>query len=245
VNAMAAIDAFEIKSLNLASINGSSSTAKKSAGLMVTVQQILTARLKALSGRRSSNLTPGPTLNAEPRGKIAGFNTKLDLVFIDTGLFGSNARYHVRDVPIRIPAVARNHAPPGTSIVRAERMSPAFVKYHLDDGRVLHRFVRPEPHADPHDHPWSFETTILSGGYIEEVFTFQPDGAWRSAFVDRHPHSRHWIDASHIHRIVALPLGESWTLVRAGPHERKTMFWRFGDTVQQRAWNARRWSHYR
>jgi hypothetical protein len=34
---MAAIDAFEIKSLNLASINGSSSTAKKSAGLMVTV----------------------------------------------------------------------------------------------------------------------------------------------------------------------------------------------------------------
>jgi hypothetical protein len=86
VNAMAAIDAFEIKSLNLALINGSSSTAKKSAGLMVTVQQILTARLKALSGRRSSNLTPGPTLNAEPRGKIAGFNTKLDLVFIDTTL---------------------------------------------------------------------------------------------------------------------------------------------------------------
>lgn len=91
MNAMAAIDAFEIKSLNLALINGSSSTAKKSAGLMVTVQQILTARLKALSGRRSSNLTPGPTLNAEPRGKIAGFNTKLDLVFIDTGLLGSNA----------------------------------------------------------------------------------------------------------------------------------------------------------
>jgi hypothetical protein len=147
-------------------------------------------------------------------------------------------------VPIRIPAIARDNAPPGTSIVRGERMSPAFIKYHLDDGGALHRFVRPEPHADPHDHPWSFETTILSGGYVEEVFTFHPDGSWRSAWVEREPGSRHWIEASHIHRIVALPLGECWTLVRAGPHERKTMFWRFGDTVQHRAWNARRWSHY-
>ncbi len=148
-------------------------------------------------------------------------------------------------VPIRIPAVARAKAPLGTTIVRAERMSPAFIKYHLDDGCALHRFVRPEPHADPHDHPWSFETTILAGGYVEEVFTFQPGGTWRIALVERPPGTRHWIEASHIHRIVALPLGESWTLVRAGPPERNTMFWRFGDTVQRRAWNARRWSPYR
>jgi hypothetical protein len=169
---------------------------------------------------------------------------KFDLRIVDTGLLGRDAQYHVGCVPIRIPAVARKNAPQGTSIVRVERMSPAFIKYHLDDGGALHRFVRPEPHADPHDHPWSFETTILSGGYLEEVFTFKPDGSWRSACVEREPGSRHWIEASHIHRIVALPLGECWTLVRAGPHERKTMFWRFGDTVQHRAWNARRWSHY-
>ena len=145
----------------------------------------------------------------------------------------------------RIPSVAHDHAPPGTAIVRVERMSPAFVKYHLDDGRALHRFVRPEPHAHPHDHPWSFETTILSGGYVEEVFTFDTDGSWRSAFVERLPWSRHWISASHIHRIVALPHGECWTVVRADRHERKTLFWRFGDKVQRRAWNVRRWSEYR
>lgn len=148
-------------------------------------------------------------------------------------------------MPVRVPSIARDHAPPGTMIVRVERMSPAFIKYHLDDDRALHRFVRPEPHAAPHDHPWSFDTTILSGGYVEEVFTFRPDGGWRSELIERHPGSRHRIDADHIHRIVALPRGESWTIIRAGPHERTTRFWRFGDTVQRRAWNVRRWSGYR
>jgi hypothetical protein len=148
-------------------------------------------------------------------------------------------------MPVRVPSIARDHAPAGTTIVRVERMSPAFIKYHLDDGRALHRFVRPEPHAYPHDHPWSFDTTILSGGYVEEVFTFDPDGSWHSAFVERQPGSCYAIGASHIHRIVALPEGESWTIVRAGPHERKTLFWRFGETVQRRAWNVRRWSTYR
>lgn len=124
-------------------------------------------------------------------------------------------------------------------------MSPAFIKYHLDDGRALHRFVRPEPHADPHDHPWSFDTTILSGGYVEEVFTFRPDGGWQSALVERLPGSCHWIEASHIHRIVALPHEESWTIIRAGPRERRTLFWRFSETVQCRESNVRRWSNYR
>lgn len=124
-------------------------------------------------------------------------------------------------------------------------MSPAFCKFHLDDGRALHRFQRPEPYAHPHDHPWSFETTILSGGYVEEVFSFLPDGKWESEFVERVPGSRHSIKASHIHRIVSLPDGESWTIVQAGRTERKTTFWRFGDKVQRRVWNARRWTDYR
>lgn len=148
-------------------------------------------------------------------------------------------------MPLRIPRVARDHAPHGSAIVHVERMSPAFVKYHLDDGRALHRFTRPEPLADPHDHPWPFETEILAGGYIEEVFTFRPGGGWQSLLVERTPGSRHRIAAGHIHRIVALPAGESWTVVRAGPHERKTCFWRFGEVVQRRAWNARHWRIHR
>ncbi len=124
-------------------------------------------------------------------------------------------------------------------------MSRAFLKCHLDDGRALHRFVQPEPDAHPHDHPWSFETTILSGGYVEELFTILPNGKWQSAYVERLPNSRHRIKATHIHRIVSLPQGESWTIVEAGPHERTTFFWRFGETIRRRAWNVRHWSNYR
>ncbi len=69
-------------------------------------------------------------------------------------------------------------------MVRTERMSSAFIKYHLDDGRAMHRFVAPEPRAKPPDH-----------------------------------------------LRLSLPLGESWTLVQAGPHERETLFGRFGETV--------------
>lgn len=141
----------------------------------------------------------------------------------------------------RFPRSALDHTPLGTAIVRAERMSPAFVKYHLDDGRVLHRFTRPEPLANPHDHPWSFQTEILSGSYVEEVFTTRRDGSWSSEFVTRIPGVVYEIKARHIHRIIALPAGECWTLVRAGNHQRTPLFWRFGETVQRRRYNVRKW----
>lgn len=142
----------------------------------------------------------------------------------------------------RIPRVARARVPAGAAIVRVERMSPAFVKYHLDNGQVLHRFTRGEPHGTPHDHPWSFETEILDGGYVEEVFRIGPDGGWRSGLVHRHPGMTYRVDADHIHRIVGLPTGECWTLVRSDVHEREVRFWRFGDIVQSRPWHARRYA---
>lgn len=144
---------------------------------------------------------------------------------------------------IRIPRVAVGYAPPNTTITRVERMSRAFTKYHLDDGRALHRFRMGEPHADPHDHPWSFETEILAGGYVEEVFHMTPDG-WHSELVHRLPGTIHQIPAEHIHRIVELPQCECWTVVRAGPNERGTRFWRFGDDISSRAWNRRRWQRH-
>ncbi|WP_375382444.1 hypothetical protein [uncultured Sphingomonas sp.] len=145
----------------------------------------------------------------------------------------------------RIPRLARAHVPAGCAIVRVERMSPAFVKYHLDDGRALHRFTRPEPTAHPHDHPWPFRTRILAGSYVEEVFTVLPDGSWTMTPAERVTGATYEIAATHIHRIVALPAGECWTLVHAGPHERTTFFWRFGDLVERRPWNRRRWSVHR
>ena len=136
---------------------------------------------------------------------------------------------------LRLPRLARALTPPGAAIVRVERMSPAFSKFHLDDGRALHRFMRPEPHADPHDHPWGFETEILAGGYVEEVFRATEDGGWRAELVHRHPFTTHHIPAAHIHR-------KCWTLGRAGPWEREVHFWRFGDEVRRRHWRSRRWT---
>ena len=145
---------------------------------------------------------------------------------------------------VRIPRLAHARAPAGTTITHAERMSPAFTKYFLSDGRVLHRFTREEPHSDPHDHPWSFETTIVEGGYVEEVFYPLPGGGWTSACVHRLPGQTYQVGAEHIHRIVRLPEGECWTVVRAGRHVRGTRFWQFGDGVQSRAWNERRWTRH-
>lgn len=146
---------------------------------------------------------------------------------------------------LRVPRLARAHISEGTAIIGIERMSRAFTKYHLADGRALHRFRLEEPHATPHDHPWPFETTILAGGYVEEVFHVAADGTWRSEHIHRLPGQTYRIEATHIHRIVGLPDGECWTLVRAGPHERSTRFWRFGDVVQSRAWNRRNWVRHR
>lgn len=142
----------------------------------------------------------------------------------------------------RVPREARQRTPLHRTIVGVERMSRAFTKYHLDDGRALHRFRREEPDADPHDHPWAFETQILDGGYVEEVFRIIPGGGWRSECVYREPYTTHRVHAGHIRRIVALPQRECWTIVRAGPHERETRFWRFGQTIQSRAWHERKWS---
>ena len=144
----------------------------------------------------------------------------------------------------KLPRIAAVYAPSNTTILRVERMSRAFTKYHLDDGRALHRFRVGEPHADPHDHPWSFETEILAGGYVEEVFHLLPGGGWRSELVHRNPGTVHQVPAEHIHHIVELPQRECWTLVRAGAHVRGTRFWRFGNDVRSRAWNKRQWRQH-
>lgn len=140
-----------------------------------------------------------------------------------------------------IPRAALSRAPAGATIVAVERMSPAFTKYHLDDGRALHRFRLEEPDADPHDHPWSFRTEILDGGYGEEVFFIADDGSWHSELVQRDAGTSHHVAAEHIHRIVALPQRECWTLVSAAPQHRETRFWRFGEQVWSRLWNERQW----
>jgi hypothetical protein len=124
-----------------------------------------------------------------------------------------------------------------------ERMNDAFTKYHLNrEGEapwpfrpVLHHFTQPD-YGDPHDHPWSFTSFVMSGGYVEEVFSIT-NGVWRSEIVHRLPGTSHHVLATHIHRIIDLPEGECWTMVLGGPHERETRFWRFGEHIESRAWH--------
>ena len=125
--------------------------------------------------------------------------------------------------------------------MRIEKMNRRFTKYHLDGpwpfAAVMHRFSGPDL-GDPHDHPWSFHSFVLSGGYTEEVF--RPDGT--SFFADHAPGSSHFVNASTIHRIVRLH-DICWTLILPGPPERKSGFYQFReDGTYHRYWDKRKWT---
>jgi hypothetical protein len=116
---------------------------------------------------------------------------------------------------------------------RIEEMGPHFTKFFLPDWRVVHRFTAPD-HAI-HDHPWSFTSTILRGGYVEMVFS--PEGV--PTTHHRRPGETHHVPADTIHSITGLPDGECWTLIEPGHWERHTRFYRHTETGEfvSRLWN--------
>jgi hypothetical protein len=125
--------------------------------------------------------------------------------------------------------------------VTPERMNDRFTKLHLAIGTsplTLHHFTGPDV-GDPHDHPYAFTTTILAGGYIEEVWRRSP-GGWSSRLVHREVGSSHRVGARTIHRIVELLHGECITSVvwhTEGVERRQPRFWRYRNGVM---W-SRRW----
>jgi len=112
--------------------------------------------------------------------------------------------------------------------IKYERMSEEFEKFHLGDGKVLHHFTGTD-RGGPHDHPWSFESQILSGGYIERVYHPGPNNTWSSELIHRRPGDKFKVTSNHIHEIFELPTGECWTIVEAGPYEREVRFWKFDE----------------
>jgi hypothetical protein len=122
--------------------------------------------------------------------------------------------------------------------VREERMGGHFIKYHLDGlppYAVLHKFTAPDL-GDPHDHPFSADSLIVSGGYVEEVY--QIDGS--KTVHHRAPGETVRIEASKIHRIIELPEGECLTLFVPGPHQRKSGFYQFReDGTYHRYWDGK------
>lgn len=82
---------------------------------------------------------------------------------------------------------------------------------------LLHRLWSPNWHPSAHNHPWSFVTIILRGGYIERV----PKGwsRWRG------PGSLLYRPAEFAHN-VATGGSVCWSLVITGPKRRQ---WQFVD----------------
>ncbi|VVB51713.1 Uncharacterised protein [uncultured archaeon] len=112
---------------------------------------------------------------------------------------------------------------PATYIPRKEigwaEIGEQFTRYQLLKTKwlnvYLHRLNAPKAHAECHNHPWSFITLILWGGYKE----FLGD-RWHR----RRPGTILYRRAETAHNVVTN--GTSWSLVVTGPNRRD---WGFQD----------------
>lgn len=87
---------------------------------------------------------------------------------------------------------------------------------------MVHQMHRPDDDACHHDHPWSFFTLILRGGYVEEV-TNRRTG---KVYMRRNrPGMLLWRPAAHRHRIHKLADGGCWTLVLRFRRKQSWGFW--------------------
>ncbi|MBM3604312.1 MAG: hypothetical protein FJX25_06025 [Alphaproteobacteria bacterium] len=123
--------------------------------------------------------------------------------------------------------------------IKQEVMGPHMLKVHLGHGLVVHRF-RAADHGPHHDHPWPFRSTIIRGGYVEEML--HDDG--RRETVERRPGDQFVIEPGHVHRIVALLDGDCWTCIEIlGRKVREPGFyeWRDGQMWQRRHYE-REWT---
>jgi hypothetical protein len=95
---------------------------------------------------------------------------------------------------------------------------------HFPFNVFLHKFHKGDP-DDIHDHPWSYFTLILKGGYYEWIPEFNPDGS-KSCEI------RKWRGPGHFrmssptsyHRIELKEEITPWTLFMPGPHKREWGF---------------------
>lgn len=133
-----------------------------------------------------------------------------------------------------------------------EQMGPHFAKVHINPNNELDWPIQPVVHdlrgpdyGDPHDHPWSFTTHIIYGGYIEEVFIPLPSGGVAVETVERLEGQSYTIEASHIHRIVSLLKERCFTISIYGKPERDVSFYRFNDGQRlKRFHNCSHWEQF-
>lgn len=87
---------------------------------------------------------------------------------------------------------------------------------------LLHRIARPDYSRELHDHPWSFITVVLRGGYVEQVESL--DGEWAQFRANR-PGRVRFNRLPFPHRVTELINGDSWSLVIHGPDRREWGFY--------------------
>lgn len=119
---------------------------------------------------------------------------------------------------------------------RKEIMSPTFTKHVMDFDEsqkgmfntAIHHFVGPD-NDFPHDHPFSINSHILKGSYIERVYHIEEDGSWWTEDILREEGTVNYVKAGTIHEIIELPEEECWTMAVLGPHEKPWGHWKFTD----------------
>jgi hypothetical protein len=88
----------------------------------------------------------------------------------------------------------------------------------------LHKFLKSDP-DDVHDHPWSYATMILKGGYYEWMPQFNSKGQKIGELaVWRGPGHFRISKAKSFHRIELDPSVECWTLFMPGIQQREWGF---------------------
>lgn len=88
----------------------------------------------------------------------------------------------------------------------------------------LHHFLKGDP-DDVHDHPWSYFTLILKGGYWEYIPQFNSEGK-KTCEIGKWRGPGHFRLCKPIsfHRIELDPSVDCWTLFMPGPQKREWGF---------------------
>ncbi len=117
-------------------------------------------------------------------------------------------------------------------------------------GIFLHRMHAPGPGLDLHDHPWTFASVVLWGGYDEERSStaeaptharqaeLQPASRQRGATVSRRWLSMRSLGVGECHQITRLHTKACWTVVIHGPNRHGWGFYASEGFVSWREYEA-------
>lgn len=116
-------------------------------------------------------------------------------------------------------------------------------------GVFLHKMSAPDPGKDLHDHPWSWVSIVLWGGYTEEraptreapvmaeIAARWPDTSGPGAEGHRSWLSVRSLRLDECHRITALDRRTCWTLLVHGPRQRSWGFYLPTGWVDERTYD--------